>query len=1839
MNAKKSSSAQAPDFAYPRQVMADADKMLDQALRNADGEAAVDALIRYGLAQSAISPDSMPSVIGKVERVRADVKNKVTASLLDLLLADMYNAYYQANEYNLDRRTSLADPGDDISLWSGNDFKAKIVSLYNSALAAADALKAAKISDYQQIIVSDNVGRLFFPTLYDFACNKAVNTIGELAGSQHILSPRCFVNIGGALPVLLAKPSKDAIAIADRWVESSDGAAKIEALIQRYDLLRNYVVNDSDSDGSQSPMITLFKQNIGNTYAVELLLHCRVNDDNRAELYDLLERWAYANPSYFRINAVKNRISSLSGGVMEITFPSQVAPQQKFDFNVQLQNVNEAQLKIYRVKDSRVNLEQSDYSLGDCESTPVATLDVRSAKKIPFADTVSVSAALPRYGLYVVTGSLEKVGRTRYQAINCSDIAMFNYQNSNDVPLYVVNGVTGAPISGATVNTFNNRRQLSRLNSHTTDADGRVTLRKGDLRSILIQAVKGEDKFSRTTSQYFGAAPSQNIGMAAFIRPALAIYHPGDTMQFVVVAYSYEPESKVAVAQTPIKAELKDVNWQTVDTLSLTTDAYGRAEGKFAIPDEGLTGDYQIYVSSGKRTLGSQTVMVSDYKLPTYKVTADSVAINPDGSVEVIGKAMTYSGFPVQNAQVMASLSGMQRIWWRSNSVEFLTDTIATDAEGNFAWKLTKDELEQTPYLGGCYKASFTVTSASGENQQASREFTLSRRNRLIYGYRSWLPAAADANLPITLADPLGAPLPGRLQLTFTPVEGSPVVIEATAAAGNAKADLSQLRSGTYTLAVKSMDDDAEPISEKGVVVYNTADTNSPSLSPLWVPDTKIKVSHKSIDTTIPYAVTAENQPVMMIVSSGEKVIEQRWLSSGKGMNTVSLRLPADIKSAKVNLLTISDFELYNREITVIDEDPDKTLKVSVERMRDHLTPMTGETLTVRVANGAGKGVGAAVILDMYSKALDALAEQSWQFTPVSRYMPGVYFNDNLAGSCYLNQYGSMKYLNAPNIAIPDFNLYGQSFGYGSMMLYDSVVTMAYGARSTGMRKSAEPVRAVNELKEEVIVDLAEEEAADTSAPVGSEDGGADENETEGEQYRPSEVPLAFFAPMLATDADGNLTYSFTVPNANTTWRLNALAYNDILATDLDIWEAVASKPVMVEPNMPRFLRTGDNATILASVINATDAAADVTTVFEIIDPATGKVIASQSVTSQITARSSAVASFGIDAPSDPTTLMVRFKSTAGNYTDGVQTLLPVLASSQPVVDSSTFYLAPDQTEYSRQLPHAGDSTQVTLSFCENPTWEVVSALPGLRAGNSGSSLSASAQVFAAAVSGYVMNLNPAIRPALKEWLASAKDAGEMLSMLNRNDDLKQLVLAATPWVQDAQSDEERITRLALLFDSKEIDKSMNAGIATLKKLQCGNGGWTWTSNYERPSLWVTLQILNNFAELRQLGCYPSKLDSMVKDALEYVDAEVAREYARYPESDYRFYTYVRSLYKDTPISAGASKAYNSTVQKMVKNWKKYRTAEKAAAALVLYRSQYQNVAGQILGSLREFATTTPELGMWWDSVDNSSVWSLTRVGQTAFILQAFNTIDPECADIDKIRQWLILNKIVQDWGTSVDASACVAAILQCGSSWLNRPGDAVITVGGNKLTPDKMDKLTGQFDMNISGAKGDLTITRTAGSPAWGAVMTRSTQLMRDIEAHSIPELSVSKQILVRGNDGWMPTDNLKVGDVAKVRLTVTAQRDMDYVTIVDNRGACLEPVIQTPEPTYCDGLIFYLENRDAVTNIFVDRLTKGQYIIEYEMNVNNAGAYSAGIAAIQSQYAPEMTAHSAGTSLSVKP
>lgn len=1846
MTAGAQEKTASPDFAYPKEVIKNADAMLNKALSEGDGQKVVESLIQYGLAETSISADSLPSVTDKIERVRDGEKSPVTQSLLNLLLADIYRQYYSNDRYNIDKRTQVDADGDNFTLWSGNQFKQRIEKLCLDALANQKELQAQMIEDYSGIINGSTLTSVFYPTLFDFASSKAASILDELTESQAVY-PAKAVYFYWATPNSLSPANRVLVSILDNWkkAQNTGSAAFAQAEVVRARYMQGYVYGEENPSQYAFRFFRMYYKS--NPYAVEVLLNNIDYSGHEAEMLGYLTLYKEKWPHYVNNDAVDNLIARIKAPSVEVTMPNFAAKGVSAKFKAKMTNCATAKVNIYALKSGR--LTDGSYRRKDFQSTPCVTVPLEANGTIPFSADVTAEFTLPDYGVYFaeVEGN-ETKANSYVEPIRCSDIAIVSNSLYKDVNVWALNPINGKPIQGVTIKVADVDRKRNVLATLVTDKNGKAVI-PSVAEGIRITASKGSDKYSNALWNGYYDREQRKVE-SAYINTDLPIYHPGDSVDVAAILYAYDSKGRSLLKSAKCELIVRNPNWQPVDTLRLTTDTYGRVYAKFRAPKDGLTGRYQITARCEKRNIGSCSFMVSDYKLPTFEISLEKPKVEGK-DVVIDGKSIGYNGFPVQGGEVKVSLEGFRnRFWYRSANVEFHVDTLTTDAKGQFQIRVTPEILEWTPFPGGGVKATVVVTSASGESQQADTEFSVGKSYFINAGALGLLRSVADAKLPFALYDFVNEPVDGDLNIKFER-GGESYEIKAIAKGNSSTADLSGLPSGEYAVEITAPGTDAEPVNLSGVNVYNAADKNSPSDGALWVLEHEIELNADSRTAEMTYAVSSTDTHLLYTLSAGDKILERKWLSPKNGINTLKVKLPAGVDDAAVALMTVKDFKTWVETTKIKVAKPAEKLNVKIERMRDKVTPSSSETITLKVTDGAGSGTSAAVILDMYSKALNSLENQSWQFRPGMAYQPMLFvngFNRGLVWTSY-NPQISFKPVNV--IAVPEYNFYGMSFVGSNVQFMEALrgsvpgmkveaatsTDMEAGLDNSVVERKLYAAAGKGEIKirgSHAMADSEEESVEEESAyeGVANEEGTADTH------YRPSEVALAFFAPNLTTDSEGNLEYSFTVPNANTTWALYALAFTDNVAAADTYAEIISSKPVMVEPNMPRFIRQGDKAIIRASVMNTTDSAQRVATLFELLNGADMKVVDNAEKISEIGPNSSAVVDFEIEAGAGVASYIVRVKSSNDMYTDGVQTLLPVLPASQPVIDSETFYLTNDQKEFSMPINKGkGTDNTTTVSFCENPTWEVVSALPGLRSDDSDTSLAASAAIFSAAVAGKVMDLNPGVEEALKQWLAGAKDDATLLSMLNRNEDLKQLTLASTPWIQNAVSDNERLTRLALLFDRSEITGAIDKAMKQLEKLQTASGGWSWTSSFNQPSEWVTLQILNNFAELRQLEACPAELDAMVRKAWKYIDAEIAKDYAKYPKGDYLFYTYVRGLYPEISLPLGAQKAFDATIKSVRAGWKNLGTTQKAAAALMLYRANNKIVANEILASLRQFAASSPKFGMWWDSVDGSTVWSLNRTGQTAFILEAFNAIDPGCADIDKIRQWLILNKVVQDWGTSVNASACVASILQCGSDWLYKPGNVKVAVDGNVLNPSEVDSLTGSFVLKVDAPKGNLTISRSGEGPAWGAVVNQSTQVMTDIKAASIPELSIQKQILVNEGNGWADANDLAVGQTAKVRLIINSMRDMDYVTIVDNRAATMEPVVQTPRPVYCDGLMFYLENRDAATNLFISRLPKGQYVIEYEMYVNNAGSYSTGIATIQSQYAPEMTAHSSGRLITV--
>ncbi len=478
---------------------------------------------------------------------------------------------------------------------------------------------------------------------------------------------------------------------------------------------------------------------------------------------------------------------------------------------------------------------------------------------------------------------------------------------------------------------------------------------------------------------------------------------------------------------------------------------------------------------------------------------------------------------------------------------------------------------------------------------------------------------------------------------------------------------------------------------------------------------------------------------------------------------------------------------------------------------------------------------------------------------------------------------------------------------------------------------------------------------------------------------------------------------------------------------------------------------------------------------------------------------------------------------------------------------------------------------------------------------------------------------------------------------MEKNEELKSILLSSTPWVADALGQTERMQRLVLLLDGRNTSRVIERSIADLAKTVVPDGGWCWTRQYPESSQWCTEQILDMLGDLNRLGWLPDdkRLRRMVDNAVAYLDKAVAKDFSKYPKADYSPYCYTRSKFPEVKLSSAASRVTRTMVQRIIAGWKDHSVVTKAVDAIILNANGYNATAKQVLESLRQYATETPEKGMWWQQLENTWFRSLDKVGCTAIILDAFALAAPGDPAIDKIRQWLLLEKSNTDWGDAIITSQVVSSILTSGKEWTVNAAGTAIRVGDTLLAPQREEYATGAFTEQITSLLAEpaiVTVDRQGDYPSFGSIVTMKRVPMDEVRAVGCAELSVEKRMSVFNGTDWAPSADFKIGDRVKVTIVLKADTDMDYVVIQDARAAALEPVEQLSTSIWSDGLCFYRENRDAQTNIFINHMPRGTYVLDYELFATQGGTFSSGAAAVQSQYNPAIAAHSAGSVINVK-
>ncbi len=779
----------------------------------------------------------------------------------------------------------------------------------------------------------------------------------------------------------------------------------------------------------------------------------------------------------------------------------------------------------------------------------------------------------------------------------------------------------------------------------------------------------------------------------------------------------------------------------------------------------------------------------------------------------------------------------------------------------------------------------------------------------------------------------------------------------------------------------------------------------------------------------------------------------------------------------------------------------------------------------------------------------------------------------------------------------------------------------------------------------------------------------------------------AFFFPQLKTDAEGNVEFSFTIPEALTQWKLLTLAHTKNAASGYTEKTMVTQKPLMVQPNAPRFIREGDKMEFSAKVVNLTDKEVTGTAVLELIDAATNapidgwfkNIFPTQFFT--VAAGQSSALKFPMEVPFNFNSAMsYRIVAKTSEASDVEEMAIPVLTNRMLVTESMPLNVRGTNTKtfkFEKLLNSASSTTlsnhSLTVEYTSNPAWYAVQALPYLMEYPYECAEQTFNRYYANTLASFVSNSNPKIKAVFEKW--KNLDTAALMSNLQKNEELKSALLQETPWVLEAQNEALQKKNIALLFDMVKMSAEQEKAFNKLKEIQLDNGGFSWFKG-GRDDRYMTQYIITGVGHLRKLGALNSSnyenVKAIVDKAVPYLDKKIKEDYddlikfkVKLSNNNTSFqqiqYLYMRSFFSEIKTAASSQKAVDYYKGQIKKYWLQNSKYMQGMIALALHRGKDAATPKAIIKSLKENAIYNEEMGMYWKDWANGGgyYWHQAPIESQAMMIEAFTDIDGNATTVDDLKTWLFKQKQTQNWKTTkATAEACYALLLG-GNNWLAEEKEVSINLD-NKIVINSKDDATqagtGYFKKRLDGEKvkaemGNITVNLNSStskplnsSTSWGSIYWQYFEDLDKITSAETP-LKLKKQLfkevntdkgpsLVAINDG----DELKVGDKVKVRIELKVDRDMEYVHMKDMRAACMEPTNVISEYKWQGGLGYYESAKDASTNFFFSWLSRGSYVFEYPMFVTHTGNFSNGITTIQCMYAPEFTSHSEGIRVNVE-
>jgi uncharacterized protein YfaS (alpha-2-macroglobulin family) len=1837
---KKVNEAESKDL--PKTELEWLGKIIEKAEGAQDYGHLLKAQLMSAKVKTTLSPDSLEV---EIERLEAKQKAATSAGLKAVYACAIAKTYQ-----GLDGRDSRES--EKMNEW------------FKTALADPDALAHEKSTGYTPAFLTGQDSKIFYDDL--------LHVIGIEANDFDTLYK--YYSTHGNRPA----DCICALKVLEKQNKGNETVARRSRYLQRIDSLIT-VYGDLREAGEIAIARYQFISNCEDVTAED-----RYNYINYA-----LSRWG----AWPRMNVLRNAQSELQQPEFNINIGDcMLLPNTERLVRINsIRNINELTVNVYRV---RLN--------GDTELDPSDPKDYDKIKSLIFPG--EVQSVTKRYlgqptwkenqdsiylkplpiGVYLIEATTDNQSiQPQRQLLRVTDLYVIRQPlPGKKIRFVVVSATTGKPVSDAHIKIYDEKYRYTNYraakagqsgNSQsgekeegvlaigTTGKNGEAIYEYKDVVPRRVYPYTSTDKACGITyagnAYYYHDSKTDQPNVS--LLTDRSIYRPGQTVHVTAICFTKNDAQLKAV---PLQGKnvvftLRDANYKEVKKLNAVTDEYGTAAVDFALPAAGLTGRYVVRTDNG----GYAGFNVEQYKRPTFDVEIEKYkqAYQAGDTVKLKGTAKMYSGIPVQGARVEYRVVCRPAFWFywgrEYKESEVVSDSTTTASDGSFTMRVPMDfpiNADVTRPLYYKMDVSAKVTDASGETHEGTFSLPLSNRNSILStDLNAKVLRDSLKTITITRQNAAGEMIDGNVSYRFD--NGN----WAMTAANKPFAINTKLASGQHHLEAVCQGDTLK----KDFVVFSMQDKKPAVETHDWfyISDNSFRRDGKPVYLQV--GTSDEDVTMYYAAFSGNRILAQGHKTLSNEVYTHKLNYePEDGNGVTISLAWVRHGKLYSHQVRLARPVPDNRLLLTWKTFRDRLTPGQKEVWTLNVSRPDGKPATAQVLAAMYDKSLDQILKHRWNFgyqyySP----LPSAFWAGGCDDAIGLYGFEEMKRINENSL---DFTHFDPSLFSFSLLQHGMVqeVRMFSRAKTLGATPSVKANAATG-----MVAVAGNAEAADMAnaapSPMANPEA-ANGEETKAEESTPSLrenfEETAFCYPQLLSNKNGLVDIKFTLPESVTTWHFMGLAHDKDMNYGSLESNIVAKKTVMIQPNLPRFIRQGDRTSFASRIANTSERKVSGTARITFINPDNDQTVYELSSPFTIDAGQTTTVDFMIDSRqltglADNTSLYrVRITAEGRGFSDGEQHWMPLLPSEELVTTTVPFTQdgpGKKTIELGKLFPKADKRNRLTVEYANHPAWLMVQALPTVANPYEKDAISLAAAIYANSLAHQIITASPTIAKTLQQWEQETGKETSLMSSLQKNEELKTIVLSETPWVADADRESTQKQMLTGYLNASNVDYRLTQFASQLSKLQNADGSFSWWPGMQ-GNPYVTLSVAEILSRLKAMsGSLSNDLNNLMRSATGYLDKQLAKEVTELkklekkgtkhlaPSESACHYLYVNAL---NHRKSNADIAYMvGLLEKMPTQLTIYG---KAGSAIVLSEYGKDNTAREYLQSIKEYTVYKEGMGRYFDTPRAQYSWCDYRIPSQVFAIEALQRLTPQdTVTIEEMQRWLLQEKHTQAWDTPINSVNAVHAFLadaqgKVDMSKLGQGENTRLSIDGKTLRTSKATAGLGYVKQTVDSPDNANTFTaeKTSEGTSWGALYAQFWQPATEVK-NAASGLKITRELVSPTTHKPIAKGTqLRMGDKVAVRITITADRDYDFVQVQDKRAACLEPVNQTSG--YRWG--YYYAPQDNVTNLYFDRMAKGKHVVDIDYYLDREGDYQSGICTVQCAYSPEFSGREAAKTIVVK-